>query len=571
MHPSNAIDLENDVSLNVKVESSVVSLLLKQGLIGIDQYEVARIEKEKSDASLEEILVDLGFVSEAIVQSTIAQEWGYNEYSPDREIVDVSLLSALNKEDAIAYGVLPLSRQDKKLHVAMRDVFDIKAIDFLRKKYPESPEIVGVLAKREELLQSINQHFAQESSIADLIGVLEKSADLNEDSLETLAVQFINAVILDAVMKKASDIHFEPEGIFIRLRYRIDGVMRQICAFHGKHWGALCVRLKILSNMNIAELRKPQDGRMGFHVAGRDVDFRVSIHPTIHGENIVIRILDKFNALMPLEDLGFSDLQVSDLKKVLQEREGLVILTGPTGSGKTTTLYSMLEYMSCLDLNIMTLEEPIEYELPLIRQTNVRSKTGLTYADGIKSILRQDPDIIFVGEIRDEMTAQMALRAAMTGHLVFTTLHTNDSFGVPYRLMDLGISPLQLSGNMVAILAQRLLRLLCPECRKQKQVSEEEAALLECDAPQTIYEATGCAACHYTGYVGRKAIGEILSFDTELDELIAHKATRRAYHQYAQEKELPLLFDHAIDMIKQGQTSISEARRVVNLGKGRRA
>jgi len=318
--------------------------------------------------------------------------------------------------------------------------------------------------------------------------------------------------------------------------------------------------------MNIAETRNPQDGRIGLTALGRDVDFRVATQPTVHGENVVLRILDKSKSLVPLERLGFSEHNMMTLKRCLKRPEGIIIVTGPTGSGKTTTLYSILSYINSIDVNIMTLEDPVEYQLPLIRQTSVR-EGSVDFQSGIKSLMRQDPDIIFIGEVRDEETAIMAVRAALTGHQVYTTLHTNDALGSIPRLGDIGVPAHLLAGSLICAVAQRLARKLCVHCKKAKPATEEECRVLgaDLDNPPTIFEAVGCASCGYKGYKGRTAVVEILRVDKGLDELIATHATRNQMLEYAIKEGFVTMMQDGIRKILSGEIDMAELINTVDL------
>jgi type IV pilus assembly protein PilB len=370
------------------------------------------------------------------------------------------------------------------------------------------------------------------------------------------------------VQRGASDVHFEPEQNFLRIRYRIDGVLRQIRSLHRTYWPAMAVRIKVMSKMNIAETRAPQDGRISLTLAGRTVDFRVAAHPTTHGENIVLRILDRLKGIVPLEGLGLDDTQLDMLKLMIARPEGIILTTGPTGSGKTTTLYSILNHINTEGVNIMTLEDPVEYPMNLIRQSSVSDSAKLDFANGIRSMMRQDPDIILVGEIRDQDTAEMAFRAAMTGHQVYSTLHTNSAIGAIPRLLDIGILPDIMAGNMIGIIAQRLIRKLCPDCRQAYQAEAHECKLLGIkpgpSAP-TLYRAVGCDKCDYQGYRGRLAIMELLKLDSDLDELIARRATLREIRSAAIMRGFRTLVDDGLRRVLDTSTSFDEAARVVDL------
>jgi general secretion pathway protein E/type IV pilus assembly protein PilB len=319
--------------------------------------------------------------------------------------------------------------------------------------------------------------------------------------------------------------------------------------------------------MNIAETRNPQDGRISYNVLGRDIDFRVATQPTVHGENIVMRLLDKKKSLVPLENLGFSEYNIEVLKRLLKRPEGIIIVTGPTGSGKTTTLYSILAYINAIDCNIMTLEDPVEYQLPLIRQSNVREGTGMDFLNGIKSLMRQDPDIIFVGEVRDEDTALMAVRASMTGHQVFTTLHTNDALGAIPRLGDIGVPAHLLAGSLIGCLAQRLARKLCKHCRKARTATAEECKILGVDPakPPSVYESAGCDKCNNKGYKGRVAIVEVLRVDKGLDDMIATHSTRRAMMEYLLANGFVSMQQDGINKVLAGEITLEELINTIDL------
>jgi len=380
-------------------------------------------------------------------------------------------------------------------------------------------------------------------------------------------VRLISALLADAVERGASDLHFEPEQNFLRIRYRIDGVLRQVRSLHSSFWPAMVVRLKVMARMNIAESRAPQDGRISVTLCGRVVDFRVASLPTTHGENVVLRVLDRQKGIVPLEQLGLEMPQLEMLKRMIARPQGIILVTGPTGSGKTTTLYSILNHINSDSVNIMTLEDPVEYPMPLIRQASVSDGLKIDFANGVRAMMRQDPDVILVGEIRDEETAAMAFRAAMTGHQVYSTLHTHSAAGAIPRLLDIGIVPDILTGNMIGIIAQRLVRKLCRSCRQPHEASESECRLLGI-APKDrglLYRAVGCEQCDYHGYRGRVAIMEILRIDEVLDDMIARRTTARELVAAARKQGLRTLADDGARLVCRGGTSIEELSRVVDL------
>jgi type II secretory ATPase GspE/PulE/Tfp pilus assembly ATPase PilB-like protein len=429
------------------------------------------------------------------------------------------------------------------------------------------------LAGEGEIARAIEQFYGHELSIDGILHEIEtgeidyQSLQASGDEYSQPVVRLISALLADAVERAASDIHFEPEQNFLRIRYRIDGVLRQIRSLHKTYWPAMAVRIKVMSKMNIAEMRAPQDGRISLSLTGRQVDFRVASQVTTHGENIVLRILDRQKGIVPLDGLGLQQEQLAMLKKMIVRPEGIILVTGPTGSGKTTTLYSILNHINHDGLNIMTLEDPVEYPMTLIRQTSVNEAAKLDFANGIRSLMRQDPDVILVGEIRDEDTAQIALRAAMTGHQVYSTLHSNNAIGAIPRLVDIGISTEIMAGNIIGIVAQRLVRRLCKHCRQPYEAKEDEWRILgvKSDKPPAIYRAVGCDHCEYQGFRGRLAIMELLKLDAELDEMMAHRATAREMMTAAMAKGFRTLADDGLRRVLDGSTSLDELMRVIDL------
>ncbi len=550
-------------------------LLIEKGVLTHDQLNIALTEQKKCSEPLGKIIVSLGFATEAVVRDALGEALGQESVDLSRVVVDSEVLHLIDKDVARRYRVLPLSVDNtrKVLTLAMADTFNVVAIDQLRALLGGAWDIKPVLAGESEIENAIDQFYGFELSVDGILTEIEtgqvdySSLQGESDEYSQPLVRLVDAMLSDAVKKGASDIHFEPEHGFLRIRYRIDGVLRQVRSLHQNYWSAIAVRLKVMSGMNIAETRAPQDGHISLTLFGRPIDFRVSAQPTMHGENIVLRILDRHKGIVPLDELGLSDASLTSLRLMMARPEGIILVTGPTGSGKTTTLYSMLNYVNDETVNIMTLEDPVEYPMPMIRQTSVNLSAKLDFATGIRSMLRQDPDIILVGEVRDEDTADMALRAAMTGHQVYSTLHTNSAVGAIPRLLDLGIVPDILAGNIIGIVAQRLVRKLCPHCKAPDQPNELERHLLGlADGEQTtVYRARGCDACHHYGYRGRMAITELLKIDPDIDELIARRATRREIHELALSKGFAPLSEDALRRVLDGTTTLEEISRVVDL------
>ena len=562
----------------VRHKGRIGDQLVEMGVITEGQLKVALHEKSMSGKMLGQVMVDLGFISELQLTDFIAKSSGHKVFDPKTTLVDGEILALVDRSLASKHNIIPISMNDYEVHVAMADPYDVVAMDILRRQLPKDRKIVPFITTVAILQETIDKAYGQTSTVNAILKELEQKEDEDVDFSEMdesevashPIVRLVNALVFEAVKLGVSDLHFEPEENFIRLRYRKDGVLYTAQIIHKQHWNGISQRLKIMSKMNIADKLNAQDGRFGMNVAGREADFRVSSLPTVHGENIVLRVLDQSNSIMPMEKLGFSDHNLELIKKAQSSPEGIIIVTGPTGSGKTTSLYSMLNEINTVDVNIQTLEDPVEYSLPMIRQTHVREGV-LEFADGIKALLRQDPDIIFIGEIRDNTTAEMGLKAAMTGHQVYTTLHTNDSFGAIPRLFDLGLKPGMVAGAIIAVFAQRLVRVLCPDCKEEHTATPKECGILGLDpsAPPKIYKARqgGCPSCAGQGYKGRTAVVEILSMDDDIDDVIGQGGTKTQLKEVAVKKGFKSMKDDGIIKILEGLTSIEALAKVVNLNK----
>jgi type II secretory ATPase GspE/PulE/Tfp pilus assembly ATPase PilB-like protein len=559
----------------VRKPKRIGDLLIEKGVLTADQLSISLTEQKKSSAPLGKIIVQLGFATEAVVRDALGEALGQESVDLSKVVLDSEVLQLVGKDIARRYRMLPLSvdHQKRTLTVAMSDTFNVVAIDQLRALLGGDFDILPILAGESEIENAIDQFYGFEMSVDGILREIETgqadygNLQADDDEYSQPLVRLVDALLSDAVKKGASDIHFEPELGFLRIRYRIDGVLRQVRSLHQNYWSAIAVRLKVISGMNIAETRAPQDGHISLMLFGRPIDFRVSVQPTTHGENIVLRILDRNKGIVALDELGLSDTALTALRLMMARPEGIILVTGPTGSGKTTTLYSMLNYVNSESVNIMTLEDPVEYPMAMIRQTSVNVAAKLDFASGIRSMLRQDPDIILVGEVRDEDTADMALRAAMTGHQVYSTLHTNSAVGAIPRLLDLGIVPDILAGNIIGIIAQRLVRKLCPHCKQEDKPNELERYLLglKDDDDRTIYRATGCDYCNQFGFKGRIALTELLKVDPGMDDLIARRASRREIHDYAVEHGFEPIADDGLRRVLDGSTTLEEVSRVVDL------
>ena len=551
-------------------------VLINKGILSEDQLRISLLEQMKSNQPIGKLLVSLGFVSEATLRDALSESLGKQSIDLSNAIVDASGLKLIPRELAKRHHLLPLDYDPdgRRLTIAIADINDIVALDKLRGLAGDEIEIDTLLAGETEIDRAIDQSYGHELSIDGILHEIEtgeidfRGLQSSADEYSQPVVRLIDSILTDAVKRESSDIHFEPEAGFLRIRYRIDGMLRQIRSLHKTYWPAMAVRIKVLAGMNIAETRAPQDGRIALNMRGRQIDFRVSVQPTIHGENIVLRILDRQKGIVPLDGLGLAERQLDQLKLMIARPEGIVFVTGPTGSGKTTTLYSILNHINSEGVNIMTLEDPVEYPMTLVRQTSASESLKLDFASGIRSIMRQDPDIILVGEVRDADTAAMALRAAMTGHQVYSTLHTNSAIGAIPRLLDIGVLPDIMAGNIIGIIAQRLIRRLCLRCKVPYQAEAHEAHLLGSltdGARPIIYRPSGCERCDFQGYRGRMAIMELLRVNGDMDELIARRSTVREMRQLAIRQGFATLADDGLRRVLDGSTSLEEVGRVVDL------
>ena len=471
-------------------------------------------------------------------------------FSQHKTLLKDHVVRLIPKEVAANHNVLLLKADPASLSIAMVDTQNIYALQYLKTQFHD-PHITICPTSKADIHQAIQYYYGPSASLEALGNALVQSI---QDGTTGPVIRLVNDILLDAIDQRASDIHFTPEADALRIRYRIDGRMVEKIRFPLGIWSSIGVRLKVLTNLNLGDSFKPQTGRFSLYIEDREVDFRLSIHPILQGENIVIRILDKAQSLLSLDQLGFPPALLQTFLKLVQRPEGLFIMTGPTGSGKTTTLYSLLQHINSSVLNIMTLEQPIEYQLSHIRQTEIKEAThmqegGMTFADGVRSILRQDPDVILIGEVRDNDTAAMAVRAAMTGHRVFTTLHTNDAYGVLDRMEDLGVSPSTLSSNLVAVIAQRLVRRLCEHCKESYVPTLAEQDLLQISKNVPLYKAKGCDACHHTGYYKRLPLIDLVVFDGQVPPSQNRKSG---------------LWSHGKDRVLAGETTLTELLEVVH-------
>ncbi len=548
-------------------------LLVRENLITKDQLEKALGEQKTSGMRLGYCLVKLGFVQETEISKALARQYRIPAVDLSRFEVDAKITKLIPAEVAVKHTVLPLKREGRVLTVAMADPTNVTVIEDL--KFITRYDIFPVIAGEYTLRQAIEKYYEQtDAQLQNLIKDMEDTEDLEvieekeEDqgpvqvADDAPVVKLINGILTDAVKRGASDIHIEPFEFEIRVRYRLDGALGEIMKPPIKLKAALTSRVKIMSSLNIAERRVPQDGRLKLRMGKRVIDFRVSCLPVIWGEKIVMRILDKGNLTLDLAKFGFEPKAEADLMKNILNPYGMVLVTGPTGSGKTTTLYSALSRVNTIEVNIMTAEDPVEYNLAGVNQVLVRNEIGMTFAAALKAFLRQDPNIIMVGEIRDIETGGIAIKAALTGHLVLSTLHTNDAPSTITRMIDMGIEPFNVSSAVNLIVAQRLVRRICKECKAEYAYSPEEIKALSVDpkdfAGVTFYKGTGCDTCNGSGYKGRAGLYEVMSLSPELRRMILRGASTAELQAMAVSEGMLTLRMDGIVKMKRGVTTLEE-------------
>jgi general secretion pathway protein E len=490
--------------------------------------------------------------------------------------VDPTLLSKIQIGFAKRYELIPVRREGDAILIAMSDPLRLAALDDARLLLGRPVRLA--LASPKAIVNCINELYDRATDAAQqviedlntesldlLASELQEPQDLLEATDEAPIIRLINSVLFEAVKQRASDIHFEPFERELEIRYRIDGILYKILSPPKRVQASVISRVKIMAGLNIAEKRLPQDGRIGIKIAGREIDIRVSVIPTAHGERIVLRLLDKSTRLLNMEDIGLFKDQLNTMHRLILMSHGIVLVTGPTGSGKTTTLYAALSKINSPDKNIITIEDPIEYQLKGIGQMQVHPKINLTFANGLRSILRQDPDIIMVGEIRDVETAEIAVHASLTGHLVFSTLHTNDAAGAVTRLLDMGIEPFLVSSSVLAIIAQRLIRTICSQCRQAYTPTSEELdklGLKPSREAMTFYRGLGCDECMQTGYRGRTGIYEILLLEDDVRQMILSRSDANTIRNHAMAKGMRVLREDGARKILGGITTTEEVLRV---------
>ena len=548
--------------------------LVKSGLLNEDQIRGAIDEGRKTGETLIKSILSKGFVGEEALINFLEKEMDIPRVDLSSYLVDQKMLTLVPFNLAKKYKIMPLFKVGEVLTVAMIDPFDVFALDEVRGK--SKCDIEPMIATSKDIEQAINQYYGVAGSIEDLVKTIETGGgELAMGPLvpagtpleEAPIVKLVNLLVLRAVVENASDIHIEPTLSNIRIRYRVDGLMHDVSVAPLYIHSSIITRIKVMSKMDIAESRVPQDGRFQLKAEGKDIDVRVSTYPTIYGEALVMRILDKGSVMFGLGELGFSGENLKNFEEVIKRPYGIILVTGPTGSGKTTTLYATLNHIVSPEKNIMTIEDPVEYELAGIRQSQINVKAGLEFANALRSMLRQDPDVILVGEIRDVETGKVAIQAALTGHLVFSTLHTNDAAGALNRLIEMGVEPFLIASAVASAIAQRLVRTVCSRCKNPFTPTREMLEKIGFDPKQEykFYQGKGCKNCRGTGYKGRVAIFEMLVMDDTIRSLILNKASSNEIKQAAVNAGMRTLRDDGLLKIVQGITSLDEVLRVTQL------
>ncbi|HPF99522.1 MAG TPA: ATPase, T2SS/T4P/T4SS family [Kiritimatiellia bacterium] len=563
------------------VSERVIDILIKRKVVKAEQLSELRNEAATSGVRIEKLLVDRRVVPPPLMALALSEylkmpPLTLAHFTPSTELLDLVPREMLQK-----HMMIPLAKVGRQLTLALGDPFDVIGLEEVHAQ--TNLEIVAVVVAEKEVAD-ILQRFTREPSqdlddiIRDVsegeveVGHEEKEEVSLEEMLESAGdapvIRIVNSVMIEAMRKHASDIHIEPMEKMIRLRHRIDGILYENPSPPKSLQNAIISRIKIMSNLNIAERRVPQDGRFKIRAMGKEADIRVSILPTVHGEKIVMRILDKSSLAPSLSALGLDPKAYENLKYAINQPHGMLLVTGPTGSGKTTTLYSALQELNTTDVNIITVEDPVEYQLPGINQVQTHAEVGLTFAAGLRSILRQDPDIVMVGEIRDGETAAIGVQAALTGHLVLSTLHTNDAAGAVARLLYMGIEAFLLASSLVMTQAQRLYRKVCPTCKKERELPREILRLNhipeETFAGATLYEAQGCPKCFNTGYKGRGALMEILLVDEHIKAIMLKDSSAGAIRDQAVKSGMMTLRDVGLQKAKDGVTTIEEILMVTS-------
>ena len=543
-------------------------LLVEAGLINEDQLHAALEEKTKNQR-LGDVLLRKGFITEQQLIEVLEFQLGIPHVSLFNYPFDPKLFTLLSKETAKRNLLIPLKKDGERLYIAMADPMDFIAIDDLR--LATGFQIETAIATKDDILRTISKYYDMDEGLVELLDDLSSSKNAVQEEQrgdqDSPVIRLVNQILSNAVTQKASDVHIDPQETKIVVRYRIDGVLRTEKVLPKSMQNVLTARIKIMAKLDITEHRVPQDGRIKVNLEFSPIDLRVSSLPTVFGEKIVLRILDLGSSLNDLNKLGFNNLNLQRFRTMLDQPNGIVLITGPTGSGKSSTLYAALNLLNSEEVNIITIEDPVEYQLEGINQIQVNASVGMTFAAGLRSILRQDPNIIMVGEIRDRETAEVSIRASLTGHLVLSTIHTNDSLGTITRLVDIGVEPFLVASSLSGVVAQRLVRRVCRDCGQKQEPSKREIEIFAKRGFKVdqVTKGRGCASCNMTGYKGRIALHEILVLTDDMRRVIMNGESFSKLREMAVKAKTVFLMDDGLLKVKQGLTTTEEVLRVAVL------
>lgn len=548
-----------------KSKKSLGESLVEEGVITEDQYKQAQAEESRTGKRLRTVLVKMGFMAEEDIVAFLSDKLSIPRIELSNYLIDPKIVELVPEALARKYELIPVFKIGDRLTCSMVDPWNVFALDEIRAK--TNLTIEPAVSTQEEIKKALNEYYGAKGSMQDLIKSLDGEIDTKKMQgivEEPIVIRMVNLIIMTAIKDGASDIHIEPEEDTLTIRIRVDGMLHEINSPPKHLQSAIISRIKIMANLDIAERRMPQDGRFSIKTESKDVDVRVSCMPTIYGENVVLRLLNVASALLPLKDLGFAAQVLERYEKLIIRPHGIILVTGPTGSGKTTTLYGSLNKINTVEKNIITIEDPVEYKLSGIRQIQVNPKVALTFANGLRSILRQDPDVVMVGEIRDPETAEIAIQAALTGHLVLSTLHTNDAPSALTRLIDMDVEPFLASSSIIGILAQRLVRKICQGCKEKYTPTKEALKDIGLKAGEELdfYRGKGCPKCLNTGYKGRIGIYELLVPDDKIRNAIISKAPAEDIKKLAVSSGMVTLMEDGIEKVKEGITTVEEILRV---------
>ncbi|MDQ1518408.1 MAG: type pilus assembly protein PilB [Actinomycetota bacterium] len=555
-------------------------MLLSEGLITQAQLDAALKAQAERGLPLGQLLVEDGAVTDAVLMGALARQLGLEFVDLAEYPIDRGAVALLPEAMARRLLALPVTWAEDRLIVAMADPGNVLAVDDLRAV--TGADVHVVVATRTQLVEAIDRFHRLDAEVDEVAQIAAEELAGDDDTRsgqdgvareaveDAPIVKFVNLLIAQAVADRASDIHVEPTETDLRIRFRVDGVLHEVMHSPRSIQGGVISRLKVMADINIAERRIPQDGRISLNVAGKGIDLRVATLPTVYGEKVVMRILDKTQARLSLPDLGFHPAVLPRFEACFRKPYGTILVTGPTGSGKSTTLYATLNVLNSTDKNVITVEDPVEYRLPGVNQVQVNPKAGLTFASALRSILRSDPDIVLVGEIRDRETATIAIEASLTGHLVLSTLHTNDAASTPMRLVEMGVEPFLVISALDCVVAQRLARRLCDRCREEYEPTHGElteagwpAALLKAEGPPLLYRAVGCAACSRTGYRGRLAVHEVMVMSEEIRRMVVERYSSDEIKKTALAQGMLTLREDGLVKVAQGKTTLEELFRVI--------